>query len=370
MKLVVKNFQSIESAVLECHGFTVVTGPTNLGKSALVRAASGALFGIAGDHFIRDGEVQCGVGLALDQLIIRWKKVKSGKATPGRETSLDINGQLHTKLGRDHAALIEPHGVKEIRTTADKIRPQVASQHDNIFLVMENDSTVAEVLRVVGRSDVITEAQRLSKKDLRDTEGRLKIRTVDRDKAKEFWEELNYVPVVRREYTALVGGVGAIGTQVKERVSLQERIQRYQDLAPRVIPDSPPTPVIPEAVALLSTVRRVIDLAPREIPAEVVLVSEQGRITLLEQIRRAVELEPREVPDQPTLPDIRVKSEVLDKVRITKRVQGDLDKVNMDLIGVNTQILDLEKRKVTLEETLGVCPSCGRGFDGHDHQTS
>lgn len=115
-------------------GFTVLTGKSNLGKSAVIRALTGALFGAPGDYYIRDNQKQSGVGLGFKDLKLKWLKVRTGAAVLGRETSLELNGKKHTKLGRDHAALTEPFGFKKIKTQYTEICPQIADQMDKPFL--------------------------------------------------------------------------------------------------------------------------------------------------------------------------------------------------------------------------------------------
>lgn len=40
VKVSIKNFQSVSDIEFEIHGFTCITGPTNIGKSAIIRAIS------------------------------------------------------------------------------------------------------------------------------------------------------------------------------------------------------------------------------------------------------------------------------------------------------------------------------------------
>jgi len=45
VKIRIKNFQSIEDLEIEVRGFTAITGKTNIGKSAIMRAISSAMLG-------------------------------------------------------------------------------------------------------------------------------------------------------------------------------------------------------------------------------------------------------------------------------------------------------------------------------------
>jgi exonuclease SbcC len=59
--LVIENFQSIAQAELELGEFTVITGPTNSGKSASCRALELVAFNRRGTDFIRRGATTCKV---------------------------------------------------------------------------------------------------------------------------------------------------------------------------------------------------------------------------------------------------------------------------------------------------------------------
>ena len=66
MKIQVKNFQSIKKAEVEVKGLTVITGPNNIGKSALARAISGVFSNLKGNSFVRKGESHCEVEVEFE----------------------------------------------------------------------------------------------------------------------------------------------------------------------------------------------------------------------------------------------------------------------------------------------------------------
>jgi len=56
MRVRVEDFQSLQSVDFTATGLTVITGASNIGKTALIRAIEGALFGKPGDYYIKHGE--------------------------------------------------------------------------------------------------------------------------------------------------------------------------------------------------------------------------------------------------------------------------------------------------------------------------
>ena len=52
LKVTVEDFQSIDKAELEVSGFTCLTGKSNIGKSALLRALNAAMKNLPANSFI------------------------------------------------------------------------------------------------------------------------------------------------------------------------------------------------------------------------------------------------------------------------------------------------------------------------------
>ena len=93
MKIKVENFQSIQKAEIEVDGLTVITGPNNIGKSALARAVAGLFSNMRGNSFVRRGEKSCSVEIVLDNTdSIKWEKGKS-------KNNYTINGKSISKVG-------------------------------------------------------------------------------------------------------------------------------------------------------------------------------------------------------------------------------------------------------------------------------
>lgn len=167
MKVIVKNFQSILRTEIEIEGFTVLVGPSNLGKSALLRAISAAIYGLPGDYYIRKGESFTAVGIEDDDFKLVWHKVHSARKIPGRETFIQVNGVLHTKLGRNQYELTKGLGFLEVESSDYAVRPQFANQFDRVFPIDLPDTVVAELMRVLTRGDIVTKAQGLLLADLK-----------------------------------------------------------------------------------------------------------------------------------------------------------------------------------------------------------
>jgi energy-coupling factor transporter ATP-binding protein EcfA2 len=275
----VSSYQSIASTEIEAVGFTAVTGPSNIGKSALLRAVSAALFGQDGDHFVRKGAAACAVTVEHDGHVIEWQKVRRKK--PGLENCVVVDGEKFTRLGKGHAELIGPLGYQTIKTGGEHIRPQYATQYDDIFLLTATPNTAAEVFKMLGRVDVVTRAHGAARCDLRKTGSELEIRTRDQEAAWESLCELGWVEIFEESYRQLDAGVSqrlAEAAQASDHWALIREIELFGD--PRVLPEEPELPDVAPVADLLRRVEEFEALAPRgELPREpdlTGLVSEAG----------------------------------------------------------------------------------------------
>lgn len=337
-KIRLRNYQSIGDASIELVGLTVVTGRTNLGKSALIRGVEAMLFGQAGDYYIQYKCDWVGGSIRLDDpnspLQIGWRKVPANKRTPSLQPLLEINKVQHTKVGRDHHTLTAPYGILELDTATGKLRPQIASQHDPIYLVTSNETTVAEVFKMLGRTDVVTEAQRLAKKDLKDITDRRNVRRDDVTNAKDRYEKLQHVPAIRAELDAATKFMYAQAIKVEECRKAEVLLQELTEIEERDIPTPPEAPPTapPEALALLE---ELVSLQLKDVPPSV------------------------SIPSLPDLSAVEVLSQLV-------KLDQELADTERQIFEVKEVIDFTAQEKTKMEAELKVCPTCERPFHG-DH---
>ena len=169
----VKNFQSIADAEVEVKGFTVVTGSNNSGKTALMRAIRGVFQNTSGHRFVRHGEDKCEVTLSDDKHTVTWEKGKKQKP------KYTIDGK-ELYPGREVPTELECMGVSPIRCNGAEIWPQLAPQFQQIFLLDENGSAIAEALADVERVGKLNRALKRANTDRKQTSGELKVRNKDK----------------------------------------------------------------------------------------------------------------------------------------------------------------------------------------------
>lgn len=163
----IENFQSLEDVKLEFGGakLVVITGHSNAGKSAVVRALQAALFNRAGGGFVREGAETSRVTLSFEQgAEVAWTKPRKGGARYDLLT--DAGSAVITRVGRETAPEIQAiTGVWEVECEGVREAPQVDSQFDAPFMIAGTGGAAAKLLAKVSKLDVLLIAQIAAKRD-------------------------------------------------------------------------------------------------------------------------------------------------------------------------------------------------------------
>lgn len=240
MRVLVKRFQSIAKAALTVEGLTVVVGPSDLGKSALVRAISGALFNRPGDSFVRVGASTTSVDLIdapgrQGPLQISWRK--------GRGTNeFEINGKTYEKVGQGTPDVLVAAGFRDVTVGDDELRPQMATQFDRLFLVDRSGPFISEVLTMLSRLSVLTLADKLCSTDVAKDKQTLHLRKADLLRVETQVTALAEAKALGPRVLALASALQGI-TRLAERLTALERLQPVRQQLQRAT-----AIVLPEAV--------------------------------------------------------------------------------------------------------------------------
>jgi len=185
----VHNFQSIEHVSIRIDGFTALVGKSDIGKSAIVRAVRAALTGATGTAFVRHGvaclrrlrgsktcECHCIVHIRTEGFDLKWEK-------GDKRNSYTFNGQDYGVPNRgtpdflERPKLAKDFGMVKVGDNSKLL--QIADQFDNIFLLDQSGSVVADVFSDVAHLDRINVAMRLVEKDRKEAVSTRKVREKD-----------------------------------------------------------------------------------------------------------------------------------------------------------------------------------------------
>lgn len=178
----VRNFQSIRDATVVLDGFTVVTGPNNSGKTALMRAIRGVFTNAPAGNNVHWGTAHIIVDIDFGNgNTVTWKK---GWEKPGQKgktvNKYIVNGKELPSVGRGCPPEVLALGMQPIRAGTDTVWPQIADQFKGVlFLVGSPGSTMAEAIANVDRVGKLTAALKLSEKERRKVTSKLNVRRED-----------------------------------------------------------------------------------------------------------------------------------------------------------------------------------------------
>ena len=163
MDISIKDFQAVDSADVEVDGFTVIVGPSNVGKSSLVRAMDSAITNNPPMGYVRKGAPHSEVTINMDGDSFTWKK--------GRGVSeYTVNGTVYQKTGKQVPDDVSAFGLRKVLTGNTELRVQVAPQHDPFFLVNKTGHVVADAVSGMSEVHVINGAIRSATADRRGKE--------------------------------------------------------------------------------------------------------------------------------------------------------------------------------------------------------
>lgn len=209
-------------------------------------------------------------------------------------------------------------------------------QHDPVFLLTESETNVAEVFRLLGRTDIVTAAQAAAKKDRTGKESLLKVRVSDEEGARQLLAELDHVPALRKRTDALRKSVMETEVRAAQKTALAGRIRELQAINLQPVPGVPNIPT-------------------------------DTRSGTIAKLRQLTQLEPRTVPDDINLPPPDAKrTEAIAWLQALHKTNEELASLKKQQEELDPAEKEIELRKKELETELGVCPTCERSFADHE----
>lgn len=194
----IRGYQSIDSLDFTIRGFTCITGKTNIGKSAIMRAISSSILNNPVVGMVRKGcqfatvDIQSATGWGF-----RWEKGAKGI---NRYT---IQGELYDKVGQVQLPQIEQMGFGSVRIGDHDIQPWLATQFSPIFLLDKSATQITAFISEVSKLHVLqdaivlsarskrkeTDSAREKSEELKKTQDQLSV-FAEVDNLEEFWNEI------------------------------------------------------------------------------------------------------------------------------------------------------------------------------------
>jgi len=186
----IENYQSLRSVKLELGAVTTIVGPSDVGKSAFVRAVRAVLLNQRGDEFVSHGANKCRVTLGTEQGPIRWERANS-------TSYLLPDGRDFTKLaGTVPEEAAEVMGITEVPFESGRVLLNIQSQFGLPFLIAGGATSSRFLGKLSGIDDFLA-ANREAYKLERDTNRNIEFLRGRRDQVADRVRELK--PVQERK---------------------------------------------------------------------------------------------------------------------------------------------------------------------------
>lgn len=226
-RLIVDNFQSHQHTEVEFGlGLNVVVGPSDFGKSALVRALRWVLYNEPrGANFIRVGAKVCKVKVEMDDGTI----VTRLRSTTGKNQYLlkrpDQDELVFEGFGSDvPAEIIQVTGVRKIIIDEhSKAELNLASQLEGPFLLAENGALRAKVIGQLGGVHILDWAQRSVNTELRRLGEQEKRSQEELQQLSESLKSYEYLPELQKK-------IEHIASLIRQMEENAQKVEEYTTL--------------------------------------------------------------------------------------------------------------------------------------------
>lgn len=175
MKVQIKNYQAIKEAELVFDkGITAIVGPTNSGKSSILRAIKGAVNNQAGNTFINYEADESEVIIEDNGNNISWIKHKKNPA------KYIINGVEKSKIGRaQDDEVAELLNLREVDIEGQKARLNFWEQMEKAFLMDKTPSQLFNFIAYSKEQELISLLDSTKKTELTSTKDEIKTKNTE-----------------------------------------------------------------------------------------------------------------------------------------------------------------------------------------------
>ena len=182
-KIKVKNFQSIEDGEVELGSFTVFTGPSSSGKSALLRAANALVRNNFTPSQVTMGKEHAEVSVELEEHVVTAIRGK------GKSTYI-LDEEKFTKAGRSvPEKVLEVFSMDEI----SGVESTFSTQFDRPYLIAESGSVASKVLGSLTNVSVLHRSLQETNRRALEVRSRLKVKDADLVEVTEHLKEYDYI---------------------------------------------------------------------------------------------------------------------------------------------------------------------------------
>lgn len=345
----VKNFQSIESADVSLGKFTVFTGPSSSGKSALVRAVQATTRNSFTPSQVSQWAKESKVTLEFDDHTISAERGKS-------KSTYHLDDETFTKAGRAVPEKVsEALRLPEIADTESTF----ATQFDKPYLIADPGSVAAKVIGSLTNVSILHGSLRESNRRSLEAKSHLKVRVADIEEHEESLTQFDGLDLDRENLDKATATLEDIDRKHKDLLQLRTLMEKIENLH-RGLEEL--TASVVDLSGLVGTVESMdsTDL----IPLETVLTT---MLKLTKEYSEVPEVSVPEVNLSEFESDVSTVSLLGNALSEVQRLGQALGKSREDYDTVVESVSKIRDEYDRLLIDVDVCPLCGSTVNGELH---
>lgn len=164
----IRNFQSLKAVDFELGRVTAVSGDSDVGKSAIIRAIRALALNRTSESLFHKKQGPLSVEVVTDRGTVKIEREK------GKSAKYVVNGADFIKTGRDVPVEVSDIlGIREYAIDTDvKILPAIQSQFGSQFLIQDTDTVVSKTIGRISRLNVVFAALRKASAEIKSLQDR------------------------------------------------------------------------------------------------------------------------------------------------------------------------------------------------------
>lgn len=341
------NFQSHKQSELEFDpGVNVIVGPSDSGKTAIIRALRWLVWGRPlGDSFIHHGEHLCSVSVSVQGHVVKREKTKGG------ETSYSFLNRMYTAM--------KTEVPEQIRQFLNMGEVNIQQQLDRPFLLDSSPGEVAQHFNRVARLDVIDIGMKRILSWSRSLGQAITAKEDLLESLEESLEDFAYIEEADAKLVALESAQGQLS-------SLQSQIETIENLMSRVFEIEEEQKEYQSKIKLGSKIDSMLSLMEdrKNKNATILAISKQTESYLLLKDREEI-----------AQAKVRLGPKIESLISL-REGRNDQEAIRGQLFRLIHHISDTESSIVTQQEKIArlekifkssfpeVCPLCGQKMRG------
>lgn len=238
MEILIKDFNCLQSVKMDFQpGFNVIQGPSNSGKSSVIKAIEKCIFNQSGSTNVRQGKDNLLVGIKYNDHEVYLTK--------GKNTKYKVDDQIFEKIGVNQLDQVaEALNIREVILGGEKVRLNFSNQFSYPFLLDKTPGQLYKFIVDSAESESLSDVLKDMSKDIKDldksiiqNEARMDILTKQKTdlegklvNADEILEVSNKIIALDSTYTSIVREIELRDKylkDIKDKDILEDNLNKY-----------------------------------------------------------------------------------------------------------------------------------------------